>query len=550
MPLSFRQRQEYARLVFERASQEISAPSADALRWHYANHYHRTDKGQPLTFDDKPYLEQLYRDDSPHIVLQKCVQVGITEWAICEMFSQCERGYSVFYVLPKYGTRNTFVANRIQKTINRVRHYQQMLHDAVGESESRSMYHFGAGVVKFASSETITDFGEFPADLWIIDEWHDCHPENILLADDRISASLLKARRAIGNPIYPDTGIHAEYQRTDQKEWHIRCERCGAWQALDFFRHVCRKRDGDGYELLDKDSTSGQDISLFCERCGMALNRLGKGEWVAQASSDISGYRFSKLFTPFTTITELWQKLQRGLTNRSIFQAFMNRDLGLPHADVDFRLDRTLLDACGSDYHMPMMSSGPCTMGVDVGNVLHVRISECVGGVRRAAYIGTVQDFKALDELMNRYRVRCCVVDARPETRKATEFQAAHPKGVVWLCEYASFAIEKQAEKIVPSHTTGIVQVDRTQTLDDLIGSYLSKSSVLPQNASTIPDYYPQMLASTRVIEERGSKQVAVWIHQGADHYFHAENYDLIAHAIGMKPVIPVGLYGKARGWI
>jgi len=37
--------------------------------------HHRTTKGERLTFDDKPWLTAIYKDNSSHMVIIKCSQV-------------------------------------------------------------------------------------------------------------------------------------------------------------------------------------------------------------------------------------------------------------------------------------------------------------------------------------------------------------------------------------------------------------------------------------------------------------------------------------------
>lgn len=523
------------------------------LRWEYATHYHRTSKNQPLTFQDKPYLAQVYADQSINLIVMKAVQTGATEWALCETFSLCERGYNVFYVLPNFNSRNAFVANRIRMTINNTDHYRAMAKEPrekqEGAGKGAGLFHFGNAAMRFASSETPRDFDEFDADCWIVDDYHNCDPENLHLCDDRISASSLKARRRIGIPILPEQGIHAEFLQSDQKEWEVPCPHCGHWQTLDFFTQVVVQESEGRYELQDSDwdVNSGRDIQVYCTECHKPLDRLANGRWEPRTESPISGYHLSKMMAPTSAVSELWQKLQKGMANDTVFQTLMNRDLGLPYEGAgDARLTDGVLNDCARDYTMPHSSEGPCSMGVDVGKrALHVRISEWQGETRKAVCIGTVPGFKELSSLMKRYNVRACVVDANPETRKAVEFQGGQPKGRVWLCEYPNWGTEKKMQKILLNRKEGIVQVDRTQTMDDVLESYVMERTHLPQNAASVRDFYAHMKAPQRVIQERAGKPVAVWVHSVPDDYYHADNYDNIARELFKHS----GSSGRA-GWL
>jgi hypothetical protein len=81
-----------------------------------------------------------------------------------------------------------------------------------------------------------------------------------------------------------------------------------------------------------------------------------------------------------------------------------------------------LLDllACRRGYDCPDRWDGPevVTAGVDVGRVLHVRISRWLSSGKAAPlFLGEVGDFTELSRLMDRYGVRFCLVDERPEER-------------------------------------------------------------------------------------------------------------------------------------
>ncbi len=490
-----------------------------------------------MTFDDKPYLLDIYADHAQQLVFQKCVQVFATEWAIIEALSQAELGRSVFYVVPKYLLRNSFVKNRISRSFQHVKYYRDMKSQAIGTSDSMSMIHYGDGVIFFASSETPSDFDMFNADVAIIDDLHNCAPDNIAFTDDRLSASQHKIKRQIGVANIPERGINEQFLLSDQKEWHVKCGSCGEYQILDFFQHVCRKDEGGLYQLLDKEwqPNDFRDIELYCEHCGKSTDRLGMGVWEAMASSNISGYHLSKIFTPTTTISELWDKLQRGITKRNLFQNFMNRDLGLPYVDADFQMDMSILDRCCDDFALQQTCDVDCFMGVDVGNHLHVRISEWKEERRYARFIGTVPRFEDLDALMKRYNVKGCVIDARPEIRMAISFQEKYNKGIVWRCEYPNWSVENQSQKVKTIRKSGIVQVDRTQHLDDVMSSYLTGETRLPKNARGIPDFYDQMKASQRIQEDRAGKPAYIWVNDKADHYYHADAYEMLAKVVCRK---------------
>lgn len=494
-----------------------------------------------MSFYRRKYALDIYADNSKEIVIMKSVQCGMTEWLIIETFTKCEQGLSVFYVLPKYTLRNSFVANRIDKTINMIPYYRNRIKHALGDADSKDIKHFSNGTIKFASSRTDSDFLEFPADMAIIDELDRCDQKNIEKAADRLSASEYKLFRKISNPTISGFGIAEEFKRSDQKEWFVKCDHCGEWQRLDFFRNVVDEQGEGEFVLRDRDWNAGsaQDIDLICVKCCKPLDRFSDhAEWVkARQDSRVSGYHISKLIDPGTSIVELWEKWQMALANETKKQVFFNSDLGLPYESKGAKLTDALLDKCIRDYVMPSTGSG-CVMGVDVGSVLHVSISKIDGEHRWKQYIGTVPHFEELDSLIVLYGVECCVVDAKPETHEAKKLRDRNP-GIVWLCDYHS--TEGSTKEISINDDTYHVVVDRTASMDESHADVLLEKVLFPKNAKTIDSgaFYEQMKAPTRVFDEEKNRYI--W-NEGtrADHYRHADNYEKIAMRISRSMGVKV----------
>ena len=516
-----------------------------------AKEYHRNTKRQRMDFSDKPYLIPIYYDISPEKVIQKSVQCGISEMLICISIAYAEKGYSVLYVLPKFALRGRFVANRIDPLLEIVPEYRNLLENAIGDSDSMTLKHLGQGVINFVGSNSASEFIEFPADLIIVDELDRCDLTNLELADDRLDASELKHKIKISTPTTKDFGINNYYSLSDQKEWHIKCESCNEWQPILWDVNVVRQISENDYELLDTkydkslkgkspkgeskvDTITGdypegdysqRDYHVFCHKCGNPIDRLSKGEWVRKNDSLISGYHISQLFTPQTTIKNLWELFQEALFDNTKLQVFYNSKLGLPFIPKGSNIAKNILDDCRQEWLMESTSKKRCSMGVDVGSVLHVRISSLEGDVRKAEYIGIVNDFNELSLLIERYNVRYCVIDMYPETRKVQEFQSVHRN--IWLCRFTN-SISIGARGYNKKEDDQIIDADRTQVFDRLVASIQRKKLALPKNAGLIDKYYEQMQAPVRKKDE--DKNRYYWSEgSNADHYFLAELYDLLA---------------------
>ena len=151
-------------------------------------------------------------------------------------------------------------------------------------------------------------------------------------------------------------------------------------------------------------------------------------------------------------------------------------------------------------------------------------------------WAGEIDSFEELGRMARRYHVQRLVIDALPETRKARELQQALGEGVVWLAYYVSQRIGTKREAPIQwDHDNGVVNLDRTRSLDQTLARFYDASAggpgaTLPGDAREIPGYYEHLTAPVRVLEDGpGGERVARYVCQGADHLFHAENYAMVA---------------------
>lgn len=503
--------------------------------WAAINH-HKTHKNLPITFDNYLYLKDVYLDRSPYVCITKSTQVGITEYLVINALMKSRVGRGVFYVLPTYNLVGRFVKNRVDRSIEFTPFYKSLKKEKFTKySESVSLKHIGEGSIAFVGSNASASFTEFPADDLIIDELDECDQENLAMAWERLSASKDKRVIKAGNPTIKDFGIDAEFNVSDKKQWRISCSSCGKWIQPDFFNHVVREVGAREYIILDDkwDRDMKRDINCVCDKCGKPYDRFGHGEWVREdRQSKISGYQISKMFSTNVRITELMDRFEKGLTDDSKLQRFYNGDLGQAYTASGSKITKEMLDDCRADYLMPVGIKEACLMGIDVGTKLVVRINQILpDGKLRAVFIGKVDHYEEIVALHKAYNVVCGVVDSQPEQRLAKKI--CRLKGM-----FRAFYGDKKKETIDIKNR--IVHADRTSSLDEVKGIIISQHLILPKNASGLSpiiskigmsEYYYEMGNSTRVFDEK--KNSYKWV-EGAlpDHYFHAENYCILARKI------------------
>jgi hypothetical protein len=384
------------------------------------------------------------------------------------------------------------------------------------------------------------------ADVVIYDEVDEMDPRAPSIAAKRLGHSALAEERWVSTPTYPGVGIHAKWQESDQREWFVRCEQCGSRQALTINKVVTQwDKLGRPHEWL-----GGDDPYLGCEKCGGKLDRLGPGEWVAAyPEREIAGFHLSKLFSAQRSLLEIIRSFDT-VDETKRREAF-NQELGEPYTPRGGQITDELLDTLMREYaHGPRAGERP-VMGVDVGRVLHTVIRSAQNtetGERDQLFAGEVESFEALGDLVRRFRVRGVVIDALPETRKAREFQAAFPKGVVWLAYYVNQRQgTKRTEAAQWDDENGVVNLDRTRSLDAMFARFYDATNTLPGHIKNQADYYEHLKAQVRVVEDgaNGEKVVQYVQAEGRpDHYAHAENYCAVA---GDVPTPKQVVHGAAK---
>lgn len=504
--------------------------------WAALNH-HRTHNNKPLTLQRRPFLKDIYLDNSNDKVVMKSTQCGLSEFLIVYAIMEAAQGRSLFYVLPSYDLVGRFVSNRFSRSVQFTPYYQHLMNDDTVKkrSDGVSLKHIGMGTIAFVGSGTPKPFTEFPADTIIVDELDQCNEANLAMGEERLSASEHKKRVKISNPTLVGFGIDYEFGKSDQRYWHIKCSSCGAFVKPDFFSHVVERVDEGTYALRDTEWQwdTPRDIHMICDKCGKPFNRFNGGEWVkSNPRSLVTGFQVSKLFSANVTIREMVDRFNDGLTNPKKMERFYNGDLGFPFSDSGSKISFKMIADCSEPgYIMPDVSTEPCVMGVDVGNKIHVRISEILPtGKLKAVYIGSVDGYDDIFELYRRYRIVFGVIDSMPEMRLSKKVCATMP--TMYRCFYGG-----KQDSVNPN--TKVVTVDRTSSLDRVREKLLTESIHYPENALQIPEYGPQMISSTRVFDEK--KGVYEWRHSDADHFLHAENYMWIAYVMYL-------MAGKGKG--
>ena len=488
-------------------------------------------RGEFLDFEEHKYLVDIYKDQHPNLVFQKCAQGGLSERLISEAVWVCDRlRKNSMYVFPTSSQLSDFAQARLEPVFNFSDYLSRITGVLSKDEKSEKNVEAGKKIQKVGLKQIRDNFLylrgsqnqqqiiSVDADVVYLDERDRFIQEHVPYIDKRTLHSTLRWRREASTPTYPGKGVNESYLKSDQRVWMLTCKHCKLEQELDFFFNIDFKRK-----------------KTVCKQCKKPINRLKIGRWVAQnPKSNIHGYKISGVHNPRRTVKELIESYEKSQeTGFSGIQQFYNQVLGLPYEAEGKTLLLSELGNCTQNYEAPNYVTG-CFAGVDVGEDRHhMIISKKIGDKLRYVWIGTVSEFfgpmDSIESLMRRFQIQVLVIDAKPETKQVKEMIEKF-YGKVFAAYYPTRKFDVQNYFLFDDFKSE-VYIDRTISLDYLVSDIQNELIELPSNAKYIKNFYEQMTAMTRqtVMNLRNGREEARWMERGPDHFLHAANYNQIA---------------------
>ena len=474
--------------------------------------------GKPFRFEGHEYLRAIYDDTAQHVVLSKAAQIGGTTWAILRAIHSCVMGLSGMYFFPTRTDVLEFSKSRVTPLLQD----NPFLAKLITDTDTAGLKRIGDGYIYLRGMQSTVGMKSVPADWLVFDELDEASPESKALATERLAHSDFKRIVELSNPSLPNYGIDEAYQASDQRHWTVRCPGCGEWTALD--KQFPAKLGQEVRILRERDDGT---VYRSCPKCSDELN-LDDGEWVADCPGrQTHGYRISQLISSKVDPGEIL----RDYRTTRFPERFYNMKIGIAWADTQNRLTVDEVLACCGEHGMTEGEKNYCTMGIDTGRDLHVVIARYLNQGRHAdnreiVYIGTRQHYSELDDLMTRYNVRLCVIDALPEIHHTREFASRH-RGLVYL----NYFLESQRGHYAWNRDEWIVQENRTEALDASRQAIRDRKVRLPRGGEVIREFAEHLAADVKQLvedEDTGAKSFR-YVKTGTDHYSLAFTYECIA---------------------
>jgi hypothetical protein len=496
----------------------------------------------PWSFDRHPWLREMHDCKAEMMVGQKAAQMGYTECALNRVFHAIDYlRLDVMYVLPtKTPDAGDFSASRFDPALEESEKLRLLFTSTDNVGHKRA----GSANLLVRGSKSRSQLKSQPINFLVLDEVDEMEQKNIPLAMERCSGQEQFWIWLISTPTIEAFGINLYFEQSSKKQFFFKCPSCSKHINLEFPRNL---------EITSDDPGSDDVLNsrLFCHECKATLNHADKphflknGIWVPQEHGrTVEGFHINQLYSCASAPHRFAKNALEARSDPAAEQEFFNSKMGKPHAVEGARVTDKAFNACIGDYvsynAAQAQKSRMITMGVDVGKLLHVEVSEWYWERFRGldtntmarckvVFAGTFRHFEELDKMMHQWGVKYCVVDKHPETRKAREF-AQRWHGKVRLCEYP---VGMSGRNIIETEKEYTVKCDRTSWLDLSLGRFQSPNSIwVPQDIGH--EYREHIKAQTRIYYKDGNGNLRAKYVKGslADHYGHARNYCEIAFTL------------------
>lgn len=514
----------------------------------------------PWRFDHHPWLKEMHDSTATLNVGQKSAQMGFTECLLNVVFYTIDvKKRDCLYLLP--ATRPDaadFAASRFDPALESSPHLEKIFSDV------KNLHHKRAGTTNLyvRGSRSKSGLKSIPVSFIAFDEVEEMDQENIPLAMERTSGQTEKLIWMISTPRIDNQGINKYYRQTTQEHYFFKCPSCSKYIELTFPDSLVVT----GNDVLDADVHKSY---YQCTECKNKLHHQDKktflagyngAKWIPTVKGpEARGFHINQMYSPALVgkPSEMALAYLASLRDPTEEQEFYNSKLGLTHIVDGAKIDENMIMACIAGHRREKEFKGNqfVTMGVDVGKWLHFEINAwnippnapsndiASHAVPRVITFGKCAAFEDLDELMRKFKVNYCVIDANPERRKAYEFSMRF-YGHVKLCFYSKGQRGRDISN--SKEVDQAILVDRTAWLDLSLGRFkkAKKGILLPVDLDL--EYKDHIQALVRIYEkDADGNPIGKYVNgDSADHYAHARNYAEIALPLALGLGVTSNIHG------
>jgi len=499
------------------------AMSVNSITWACQKRLQLRD-GITFTIKDMPYLVDLINPAKKIMNVKKGAQVCLTTTMFIDDIHACYHKkfqQGIMYMMPSVKSVEKLCKVSFDPIFDLnvfIKKRTTCSNATIKTISSRSIGFVGAQpkTVGGSSVKDSDNLRSFPCDRVDRDEVDIMDQDMVYMSKQRLKRSLWKQERNFGSPTYPDYGIDAMYENSDQGKWQIECQSCGKYTCLPETFPQCILLVGGRWRRS-------------CTHCQAEIF-VADGSWEHEyPDRREAGYWVDGLLSSYANLDDYMYDYNHATDKQR--SEFVRSTLGIATTEAENQLtEQDVLDRC-TNQPIDMFSYGETVMGVDVGKTLHVVIGIRTG---RDTYdicnVSRVDSFGDLHLLAQKMNVRFCVIDAMPEDHKTKEFAKEEPYAV-----YRAYCSEHYAAgRPNWDSKQGTVKSNRNEWMDKVHEVVVSKKIRIPRSCPETQLYSVSMTKTAKSVIEHPETGVRKprWlklIGSPGDHYYLSTLYFLLA---------------------
>ncbi len=493
----------------------------------------RNEKGDLIEFDNHPFLIDIYDDPATELTVMKGAQVGMSTLQILKNHYDAKRyKMDIIYTLPTDKDVGVFVGGKVNRIIA---NNSSMIQD-VADKDSIEQKQVGNSMIYFRGTWTKKAAIMVTADRLVHDEKDSSKLDVIADYKARLQHSKFKQVHTFSHPSLPETGVDADWRRSDQKHWWIKCPHCKYQQFLNW--------DTENPSKMSIDIDKG---IFICKKCKGELEDWVRvwGQWVAKfPDRKVSGYWVPLLICPWVSAKDIIEKYRNPETTPEFFYT---KILGLPFADASSKLlrDSFFQNLTGALWNPT--DNERVVIGIDTG----LKIDYVMGNTKGLFFHGDTTEYGDLDNLMKRWPKAVAVIDAGGDLIGSRKFQERWP-GRVFLCYFGTDRKTNELVRWGKGDETSAVVADRNRMIQLVIDEFRNKRIPVHGTENDWFEYWMDWnnISKLKVLDPdtnvvKGYK----WVRAGRDHRALATIYWRIGmmRFAGMGILIPPPVSGDVR---
>jgi len=460
------------------------------------------EKGDPIEFDNHAFLLDIYDDNSQNLTVMKAAQVGMSTLQILKNHRDAKnQKMDIIYTLPTDQDARVFVSGKVNRIIA---NNKGMLED-VADKDSIEQKQVGNSMIYFRGTWTKKTAIMITADRLVHDEKDSSKLDVIADYQARLQHSKFKQTHTFSHPSLPETGVHTDWLRSDQKHWHVKCPKCQYEQFLNWDTENPRKMSID-FERRE----------FVCKRCRATLSNAVRatGRWISKyPDRSWSGYWVPLLIAPWYSAGEIIDKFQHPDTTPEFFYT---KILGLPFADASSKLLRQSFFQNLTGQQWAPGTDERIILGIDTG----LRLDYVLGNKKGLYFHGDATDYADLDAIMTRWPKAIAVIDQGGDLIGSRKFYEKWP-GRVFLCLLSGDRKTKELASWKKGDEHGAVTADRNRMIQLVVDEFRTRRIPVHGTEADWFEYWLDWnnLSKMKVLDpDTNQVKGYKWVRSGRDH--------------------------------